>query len=378
MKKLLLFFLLVSAFARAQTLSGTITASGCLTANVTGYGMVGIVVTNSGTAWTGTIQPQVIVGSDPNGTAGNVQVTPYSSSTAQATITANGSYTANVVGATFFQVCGNTVTNIAAITLNWVKLAANRNAAAGGSGTVTSVSGTAGQVTVATGTTTPVISLDPASGSGIDSGSGTAYVVTGGPITSLTPTGTIECFLPATQNGSTTPTVAFNGLTAKTIVKLTGAAIALADMIVTQPACMVYGGTNFYLINPQTTTGTGKTVLQASPSFTTGFTTGSITSATNCAVNSVSPAACGSAMAGAFVVPTTTTTYTVNASGVTAASRVFLFPMSFAGNLPSAPTCVAPAVTSAVTISAISAGVSFTFALPSTSGQTCWMYLVVD
>lgn len=99
---------------------------------------------------------------------------------------------------------------------------------------------------------------------------------------------------------------------------------------------------------------------------------------TNCSVNSVSPAACGSATSGAFVVPTTTATYTVNTTQVTAASRIFLFPMSFAGNLPSAPTCVAPAVTSAPTISAISAGASFTFALPSTRGQTCWQYWIVN
>lgn len=99
---------------------------------------------------------------------------------------------------------------------------------------------------------------------------------------------------------------------------------------------------------------------------------------TNCAVNSVSPAACGSAAAGAVVVPTTTTTYTINTSAVTAHSRIFLMPMSFAGDLPSAPTCVAPAITSEPTVSAISAGVSFSFALASTTGQTCWQYWVVN
>ncbi|HEV2987866.1 MAG TPA: hypothetical protein VG759_05455, partial [Candidatus Angelobacter sp.] len=43
---------------------------------------------------------------------------------------------------------------------------------------------------------------------------------------------------------------------------------------------------------------------------------------TNCSVNSVSPAACVAAPAGAFVVPTTTTTYTVNTTAVTAKSRI--------------------------------------------------------
>ena|SRR5882762_3519660 len=98
----------------------------------------------------------------------------------------------------------------------------------------------------------------------------------------------------------------------------------------------------------------------------------------NCAANSVSPAACGSAAAGAFVVPTTTTTYTVNTSATRATSRIIVTPMTFAGNLPSAPTCVPPAVTSAVSISAISAGTSFTLALPSTAGQTCWQYWIVN
>lgn len=109
-----------------------------------------------------------------------------------------------------------------------------------------------------------------------------------------------------------------------------------------------------------------------------GISASAYATSTNCAVNSVSPAACGSAPSGAVVIPTATATYTVNTSIVTAASRILLFPMSFAGNLPSAPTCVAPAVTSAPTISAISAGVSFTITLPSTTGQTCWQYSVVN
>jgi hypothetical protein len=108
------------------------------------------------------------------------------------------------------------------------------------------------------------------------------------------------------------------------------------------------------------------------------FKTETILTSGNCAVNSASPAACGSAAVGAFVAPTTTTTYTVNTTVVTAASRIFLFPMSFASNLPGSPTCVAPAVTSTATISAVSAGTSFTLSLPSTTGQTCWSYEIVN
>jgi hypothetical protein len=99
---------------------------------------------------------------------------------------------------------------------------------------------------------------------------------------------------------------------------------------------------------------------------------------TNCAVNSASPAACGSAAAGAVVVPTTTTTYTVNTAAVTVHSRITLTWLSFAADLPSSPTCVAPAATSVPTISAISAGVSFTITLPSTTGQTCPQFTILN
>jgi hypothetical protein len=39
---------------------------------------------------------------------------------------------------------------------------------------------------------------------------------------------------------------------------------------------------------------------------------------------------------------------------------------------------VAPAVTSVVTVSAIVDSTSFTIALPTTTGQTCFFYTIVD
>jgi hypothetical protein len=99
---------------------------------------------------------------------------------------------------------------------------------------------------------------------------------------------------------------------------------------------------------------------------------------TNCAVNSVSPAACGSAPSGAVVIPTTTTTYTINTTAVTAHSRIQLTWLSFASDLPGGPTCVAPVSTTEPTISAVSAGVSFTITLGSTTGQTCPMFQIVN
>jgi len=98
----------------------------------------------------------------------------------------------------------------------------------------------------------------------------------------------------------------------------------------------------------------------------------------NCAVNSASPAACGAAAAGAFVIPTTTTSYTVNTTAVTPNSIIILTPRTYTGNLPSAPTCVVPTITAEPVVSAISAGVSFTITETSTTGQTCWNYWVVN
>jgi hypothetical protein len=99
---------------------------------------------------------------------------------------------------------------------------------------------------------------------------------------------------------------------------------------------------------------------------------------TNCAVNSVSPAACGSAAAGAVVIPTTTSTYTVNDSSVTSHSRIHLTWLSFASDLPGSPTCVPPSTTTMPTISGVSPGVSFTIALTSTTGQTCPQFTIED
>jgi hypothetical protein len=99
---------------------------------------------------------------------------------------------------------------------------------------------------------------------------------------------------------------------------------------------------------------------------------------TNCAVNSTSPAACGSAASGAVVIPTTTTTYTIDTSAVTVHSRIQLTWLSFASDLPSSPTCVAPSASAEPTVSAVSAGTSFTISLASTSGQTCPMFTITN
>jgi hypothetical protein len=236
------------------------------------------------------------------------------------------------------------------------------------------VSGSPG-VTAGTGSASAVNGLPV----GTDTGAVNAYVVANlsPAMTAYTP-GATGCFIASANSTILAPTVNFNGLGVKTVVKLQGIGLFTSDISTSTLACMVYDGTNFELLNPHSHSGTGSGVLGSGPTFLNSITTPIINTTTNCAVNSVSPAACGAASSGAVVVPTTTTTYTINTTAVTAASRIMVTPLSFASNLPSAPTCVTPAVTAVVTVSAISAGVSFTLALPSTTGQSCWEYWIVN
>jgi hypothetical protein len=130
------------------------------------------------------------------------------------------------------------------------------------------------------------------------------------------------------------------------------------------------GSFNFpYLVSGTDWNGTVGATSAKAGTFTTA-TSATYATATDCAVNSASPAACGSAASGAVVIPTTTTTYTVNTTAVTAHSRIQITWLTFASDLPSAPTCVAPAA-GAWSISNVVPGTSFTIALPSTTGQTC-------
>jgi hypothetical protein len=146
-KALALVLLAFAGMARAQTsvpVTGTITASGCVEIDVTGKGVVGISITNSasGSAWSGTIQPEVAIGGDA---PQNTTVTPYGSTTSQATITSNNTYQSFVTSATLFRLCGNTVTNTAVVKLTASNLAARFGGGGGGGGT-NNPGGSAGQI----------------------------------------------------------------------------------------------------------------------------------------------------------------------------------------------------------------------------------------
>lgn len=120
-------------------------------------------------------------------------------------------------------------------------------------------------------------------------------------------------------------------------------------------------------------TKTGTDSIYNNPGYHTTYNT-----ITNCAVNSVSPAACGSAPVGVVVIPTTTTTYTVNTSAVTASSRIILQPINDNTGIPSSPTCTTLAVTSVLMPASRVAGTSFTFNIPSTVGSSCVEYWIVN
>jgi hypothetical protein len=71
------------------------------------------------------------------------------------------------------------------------------------------------------------------------------------------------CWLPTAANTGTTPTLAVNGLTAKTIVKAGGAALVASDLTTTAIACAIYDGTYFELQNPQTTAAAGYSTIDS-------------------------------------------------------------------------------------------------------------------
>lgn len=86
------------------------------------------------------------------------------------------------------------------------------------------------------------------------------------------------------------------------------------------------------------------------------------------AATGASPEACGASSYGIAAIPTTTTTYVINTKAITAASVITLTPTTDCSGVSGAPTCVAPSTLGGVTVSARTAGTSFTITLPSTTG----------
>ena len=260
------------------------------------------------------------------------------------------------------------------------------SASAAGSIVINGSGGTPGAITMQPNTGATALTLTSASGSmnlllGSDnSGDGRLYTSNSAAAahtvwgSAATTTNIILGFATAPVTGDLVSCATISITCTLTDSGVLAANVATAGGTLTSTALVTGGGTKTLQTPSATATlsAAGALVLPAGGSITVPL----YATTTNCAVNSVSPAACAAAPAGAFVVPTLTTTYTVNTTAVTAKSRISLLPITFAADLPSTPTCVAPAITSSWSVSAIAASTSFTIALPSTTGTTCWYYTI--
>ena len=173
-----LFFLalliLLARSAKAQQYIGNVTAAdssgvcttsgACVVSQPLSGNAATAVVQVAGT-FSGTLNFMVVQdGNLANMSA--VKCFPPNSTTSVATVTSTGKWRCDVSGMSNIVVqgtpwtSGNAAVNISITSA--ISSSVITGGASGGSGTVTNVSGTANQVDVATGTTTPVISLDPA------------------------------------------------------------------------------------------------------------------------------------------------------------------------------------------------------------------------
>jgi hypothetical protein len=88
------------------------------------------------------------------------------------------------------------------------------------------------------------------------------------------------------------------------------------------------------------------------------------------------PLACGSASQGKVAIPTTTASYTINTTAVHTGSTITITPTTDNTGIPGTPTCVLPTITAIPSISARTAGTSFTIAETSTTGITCYDWMI--
>jgi hypothetical protein len=103
-----------------------------------------------------------------------------------------------------------------------------------------------------------------------DSGSANAMVATVTSCPSAYTVGTLYKILPAHANTTTTPTLNFCGLGAKTITKFGTAALASSDLITTAVAVMMYDGSGLELQDPATLSNSGGTVTDGGGVSTAG------------------------------------------------------------------------------------------------------------
>lgn len=151
LKILLLGLLAASGWAQVQPVTFSVTATAqCGAIRASNNSTVGIIV--SGT-WSGTLTPNVQISTAASAPTVAKKVVPVDSTTAQATITANGGYRADVAGFTQFNVCstGTWTSGTAVVTLYAVPPPAASTVAGGTGGAVTSVFSRTGAVTASSG-----------------------------------------------------------------------------------------------------------------------------------------------------------------------------------------------------------------------------------
>lgn len=226
MRKLILALLLLMAshLARAQaqgpfyiSVAGTNGAS-CAQISVGQDATISISVTGT---WTGTLTPQVTIYPNP---PVNTVVFPVGSNTSQATITANGIYSAQVAAMSTFQVCATTLSSGTVVVYLQGSNAVNAGffAGAGGGGTVTAV--TASSPITSSGGTAPNIACPTC----VTSVSGTANQInsTGGTAPVLSLSSTIVLPGTLTVPSGTSISATGTGTIAATSVPLNGVSSA--------------------------------------------------------------------------------------------------------------------------------------------------------
>lgn len=264
--------------------------------------------------------------------------------------------------------------------VNWERIGGvcTKITAGGAPGTVTTVSGTANQISVATGTTTPVISLPsaiilPGTLAALGTTINVGATSTGATDLLINPTTKASgSLIDAQVNGASKFSVGFNGgLIAAASSSITGVSTGTLFFSVNNSSSAVgafseikaagsgaagaghfyqFGGSyttsnqyvqNSTLIEGDSAAGLGLSALAGAVNVYTGntarltvaagggvsaaanFSAASYSTATNCS-DSAGAAACGSAAAGSFVIDAAATSVVVSTTSLTANSQVFL------------------------------------------------------